>query len=321
MKLMKFFFFACVLFSFVLRAQQAKSGNLTILPFYVKGIASNTITTAEEILRLEMENVSSKNIFLVKSDSAANENSDCTSIDCASELGKKYKADQVVSVQMLTLGQKIIIQYFLIDVEQKAVLLADKLTSTSVEDLDVVMKRMAISITSLESAKKSAEVGAITENESKPFFLRSGRKYNNWSFGYLYPQKGYGTDKKSFTMDVKIGSEVDDLEYGVQLLYREGIGANIFTSYLFSRKDFCPYIGGGVGFHLVEHHQDSYQLIPGISLTQQDEKKGDGFEVLANVGLRLFHTYNFRVNINLAYTYSFNDFNSEAVVLTLGFFY
>lgn len=305
----------------MLQSQQVKQGSLVILPFYVKGVDKNTVSTAEEILRLEMENLSTKNISLANSSMPSNTDSNCTSTDCAAEWGKQLKANQVVSCQMLTLGQKLIIQYFLIDVEQKSVLLADKLTSTSVEDLDVVMKRMAISITSLESAKKSAEVGAITENESKPFFLRSGRKYNNWSFGYLYPRQGYATDQKSFTMDVKIGSEVEDLEYGVQLLYREGIGANIFTSYLFSKKDFCPYIGGGVGFHLVEHHEDSYRILTGNTFTKQDDKKGDGFEVLANVGLRLFHTYSFRVNVNLAYTYSFNDFKSEAVVLTLGFFY
>ncbi|MFA4924335.1 MAG: hypothetical protein WC557_09105 [Ignavibacteriaceae bacterium] len=321
MKSYKIIFFIVLMLPGILLSQQVKKGSLVILPFYVKGIDRTTVSTAEEILRLEMENLSAKNISLANSASLGNADSNCTSTDCAAELGKLLKADQVVSVQTLSLGQKIIIQYFLIDVAQKTVLLADKLTSTSIEDLDVVMKRMAISITSLESAKKSAEVGAITESESKPFFLRNGRRFNNWSFGYLYPQNGYSTGDKSFTMDVKIGAEVEDMDYGVQLLIREGFGANIFSSYLFSRKDICPYVGAGVGFHWVTIEQSTsyyqYQTYPSI----QNEKKGDGFEILLNTGVRLFHTYNFRINVNLAYSYTFNDFNSEALVLTLGFFY
>jgi len=306
----------------ILYSQQIKTGSLVVLPFYAKGIEPTTVSTAAEILRLEMENLSAKNISMATREMLSNADSSCTSTDCAAEWGKQVKADQVISVQMLTLGQKIIIQYFLIDVQKKAILLADKLTSTSVEDLDVVMKRMAISITSLESANKSAQVGAITESESKPFFLRNGRRFNNWSFGYLYPQKGFSTMEKSFTMDVKIGAEVEDLDYGVQLLLREGFGANIFSSYLFSRKDVSPYIGAGVGFHWVSVDQSidfySYQTYP---ITTTPEKKGDGFELLLNAGVRLFHTYNFRININLSYAHTFNDYNSEGVILTLGFMY
>ncbi|MDP3150499.1 MAG: hypothetical protein Q8N83_15355 [Ignavibacteria bacterium] len=322
MKFNKIAFVFLLMFSGILLPQQVKQGSLVILPFYVKGVDRTTISTAEEILRLEMENLSMKNISLANSSMLPNADTNCTSTECAAAWGKQLKADQVVSVQMLTLGQKIIIQYFLIDVEQKTVLLADKLTSTSVEDLDVVMKRMAISITSLESAKKSAEVGAITESESKPFFLRNGRRFNNWSFGYMYPQQGFSKTDKSFTMDMKIGAEADDLDYGVQLLIREGFGANIFSSYLFSRKDVCPYIGAGVGFHWVTVDESTVffqtQTYP---ITSPKEKKGDGFELLLNTGIRLFHTYNFRININLSYAYTFNDLKSEAVVLTLGFMY
>ncbi|MCK9426652.1 MAG: hypothetical protein M0Q21_11485 [Ignavibacteriaceae bacterium] len=323
MRSYKIVFFLTLMLVGILHSQQVKKGSLVILPFYAKGIDRTTVSTAEEILRLEMENISTKNISLANSSMFPNTDSSCTSTDCAAELGKQLKADQVVSVQMLTLGQKLIIQYYLIDVDQKTILLADKLTSTSVEDLDVVMKRMAISITSLESAKKSAQVGAITESESKPFFLRNGRRFNNWSFGYLYPQNGYSTGDKSFTMDVKIGSEVEDMDYGVQLLIREGFGANIFTSYLFSRKDICPYVGAGVGFHWVTIEQtSSFSYYQNQTYTSnQNEKKGDGFEILLNTGVRLFHTYNFRVNVNLTYSYTFNDLKSEAIILTLGFMY
>lgn len=321
MKSYKIVFLLMLMLPGILHSQQVKKGSLIILPFYARGIDRTTISTAEELLRLEMENLSAKNISLANSASLVNEDSNCTSTDCAAELGKQLKADQVVSCQILVLGQKLIIQYFLIDVEQKIVLLADKLTSASVEDLDVVMKRMALSITSLESAKKSAEVGAITESESKPFFLRNGRRFNNWSFGYLYPQKGFSTDQKSFTMDIKIGSEVEDLDYGVQLLLREGFGANIFSSYLFSRKDICPYIGAGIGFHWVTVDQANVFFVSQSNQITKEEKKGDGFEILLNAGVRLFHTYNFRINVNLAYSYTFNDLNSQALVLTLGFFY
>jgi len=305
---------------FSLQAQTTKSGSIAIIPFYVNGIDQRTISTSEELLRMEMEKVSLKNVSLLKNESLKSFDPNCTSEECAAAVGKEVNADQVVACQVLRLGQKLIVQYFLIDVPTKKIVVADKLTSTSIEDLDVVMKRIALSVTQQESAEKAAQVGAITANETKPFFLRSGRRFNNWSFGYLYPQKGYSTGDRSFTMDLKLGSESEDFDYGVQFFIREGFGANIFSSYLFTKKDICPYVGAGVGFHWVTIDNGTSFNQP-LLVDPNKDKKGDGFEVLVNAGLKLFHTYNFGVNLNVSYARTFNDLKSEGVIVTIGFMY
>jgi hypothetical protein len=98
--------------------------------------------------------------------------------------------------------------------------------------------------------------------------------------------------------------------YAVNGLFgiRKGITLNIGGSFLFSRKDLCPYIGAGFGFHWVSHDEDD----------GEEDTRGDGFELIASTGIMAFRTYNFRVLLNLDYTIAFNDFDDQAVVFTLG---
>ena len=51
---------------------------------------------------------------------------------------------------------------------------------------------------------------------------------------------------------------------------------------------------------------------------EQEPKKGDGFEIGADFGLRLFHTYNIQILVNLGYSFSFNDFKDQGILLTFG---
>jgi len=80
---------------------------------------------------------------------------------------------------------------------------------------------------------------------------------------------------------------------------------------LFSKKDVCPYLGGAFGFHWVNHeHIYDYG--------SSKSKKGDGFEIAANGGVKLFHTFDFQVMANLAYSYTFNNYDDEALIFTVG---
>ena len=111
-----------------------------------------------------------------------------------------------------------------------------------------------------------------------------------------------------FTLDFRTGTEINDFAIGMQLAARKGFAVNIYTTYLLSRKDVCPYIGGAFGFHWVSH--------PGFD--DDDDINCDGFEFTANMGVRLFHTYNFQVLFNFAYAVTFNDFDDKAIIFTIG---
>ena len=89
---------------------------------------------------------------------------------------------------------------------------------------------------------------------------------------------------------------------------------------LFSREDVCPYIGGAFGFHWVTHNTAPVYTLEtdGYYSYQNKDKKDNGFEFTANTGLRLFHTYDFQILLNLDYTITLNDYYDKALIFTIG---
>jgi hypothetical protein len=177
------------------------------------------------------------------------------------------------------------------------------------EDMDVVMKRVASSIVTGQAINQTAKVDNIMEAETATPRRRAARKYWGINFGYLYPTQGYDDEDKSFTLDLRIGYEINQVTVGTHFAARKGFATNVYSSYLFTKTDVCPYLGGAFGFHWVSHED---------FLNYDNNKSGDGFEVTANGGLRIFRTYNFQVLLNLDYIITFNDYNDKAVVFTIG---
>jgi TolB-like protein len=294
--------------------QSSPVNRLAIFPFQSIGVDEVTTKSAESLLRTEIKKLEKTEVIAENEVNQALGEEICTEIPCAVEIGHNLAADQVVLIKLMTLGEKIIVEFSLIDVLNQKVLLTDQLSSATVEDLDVTMKRLAVSIIRKESVEKTAEIDLITEKETQTPRRRSSRKFTGFSFGYLYPQQGYDDTDRSFTMDFRTGAEINQYSIGMLLAARKGFAMNIFGSYLFSKKDFCPYLGGAFGFHWVSH--DEYSYVNGYP--EESKKKGDGFELLANGGLLAFHTYNIQILVNLAYSYTLNDFDDQAIVFTIG---
>jgi len=298
-------------------SQPGSKDKLAILPFNSVGVEEMTIRSAESLLRMEIEKIgaveliSENEVYQIMGEEV------CAEIPCAIELGKKLKVAQIAMVKLIALGEKVIVEYKLIDVINQKVLILDQLTSATIEDLDVTMKRLAASITRKESAEKTAEVGMITEKETERPRRRASRLFGGFSFGYLYPQQGYDDSDRSFNMDFRTGAEISDYAIGMQLAVRKGFAMNIFASYLLTKKDFCPYLGGAFGFHWVSH-ESPYRYNPQYGYMVEEEKRGDGFELSANTGLLAFRTYNVHIIVNLAYTYTLNDYDDQALIFTIG---
>jgi hypothetical protein len=300
-------------------SQSAVPKKMAILPFNAIGVDETSAQTAESILRLEIGKLSAVDIVSEKR-MVQNVGADtCADLNCAVEIGRNLDADQVVLCKLARLGEKIIVQYFLADVSTQKLIIEDRMTAVHVEDLDEVMKRVAASLVKSESAEKTAEVGVITEQETQTPRRRTARKTSGFSFGYLYPRHGYDDSKRSFAMDFRTGAELQNVAVGMQLFIRKGFGMNIFTSYLFSKKDVCPYLGGAFGFHWVshDHYSDYYYTTDGY-YQEREKKEDDGFELNLDAGVRLFHTYNFQIIVNLGYSYTINDYDDQAVLFTFG---
>lgn len=297
--------------------QNSYSKEIVVLPFQSIGVDEVSTQSAESIFRMELEQLDA---YQVISESQTYEilgDSLCTEVGCAARIGKALGADETVSCKLATLGEKVIVQYLLVDVVEGTVLMNDRMTATTVEDLDIVLKRIAKSISEHLPVSKTAEVGLITENETREFNRREANKSAGFSFGYLYPQHGYDEDDRSFTMDFRTGFEFENLVVGSQLFLRKGFGFNLFGNYLFSKKDICPYLGTSFGFHWVSHDNDNGYYTHDNTWIEE-EKKGDGFELGVNTGLQLFRTYNFQMLFSFGYTITFNDFDDQALFFTLG---
>lgn len=295
--------FACILIS----GQDSTVRKIAILPFKNSGLYEKDVISSESILRFELEKYSGIKLISQKLVKNVPEAESCNEPQCAVEIGKELAADNVFGCKLGTLGEKIIVQYFLVDVISEKELLIEQTNSATVEDLETVMKRIAKSVSTLKTFTESAEVGNITQSESNDVVKRGSHRDFGISFGYLFPQNGYKDKEKSFTVDFKFGYELEDFDVGLMLGIRNGFAMNIYSSYLFARGDFTPYVGGAFGFHWVMNE-----------VIYHNKGRGDGFEIILRTGLKLFRTYSFTVVLNLDYAHTFNDFNSDAIIFTIG---
>ena len=277
-----------------------------VLPLEAVGVDMESAETAYMLLCQEIRKSGKYEVIpedLVRSTMDFEE---CQDPVCAVAIGKKLESQFVVYGSLNRLGSKIIINYNLLNVTEDKVVVADVMTSLTVEDLDTVMKRVASSIVNQKPAEKVAEVGTITAQESLTPIRRMALMTSGIGFGYLYPQNGYEGDE-TFALDFLSHYEAKDFNVTALFGIRKGIALNIGMSYLFTRTDLCPYLGGGLGFHWIAHDD-------GLNT----EDRADGFEALARCGLMVLRTYNFRVLINLDYCFTFNDYDDQALVFTIG---
>lgn len=196
-------------------------------------------------------------------------------------------------------------------------LLSEQTTALNVEDLETVMKRVAISVAKQTPFNTNQEVGNIVGRESIES-LRQKARYNfGVGFGYLFPSVGYDKNKeKSFTINAYFDYEIQDYAVGLMLGARDGFAINIYGNYLFSKTDLSPYVGGALGFHWVSEHTNYIYDNPYDPNTAKN--KSDGIELGLQGGLRIFHTYNFQLFIQGEYIMTFNDYTDKAFVFTIG---
>ena len=300
-----------------LYAQESKS--LLVLPFDANGIDPVYVQTARSILRVEIEKFNKINVISEARTEESLNGADCFTTDCALEVGKLAGADQVAGCRLAALGEKIIVQYFLMDVSSGKPMLMDQVSAVSVEDLEPVMKRVASNIVEVKTSESNAQVGNIVQEETNKPLRRQSRKNIGLSFGYLFPQYGYEDDDKSFTINLHLDYEMEDLAVGMLFGVRDGFAMNVYGDYLFSRTDICPYLGGAFGFHWITHPHTDYTIVNQVGLYGENSSKdSDGFELTVNTGLRILHTYNFQILLNLEYIMTFNDYNDKAIVFTIG---
>lgn len=311
---MKIITFILVVLSLIIStiAQDTTSGKIAVLPFVSSDIDPASVQTAESLLRMDLGKVSLLDVISEKKVLAAIGDNECTDEECAIDIGKKLDADEVLLCKLNPLGEKIIIQYILVETSTDKNILAEQATATSLEDLDVVMQRVALSVVNHNPFSDNVEVGNVVNQETIEPKSRASRFNFGVGFGYLFPTDGYDNDDKSFTFNLYFDYEIPDVAVGMMLGARNGVAIALYGNYLFSRTDLCPYIGGGLGFHWVYHDGST------SSNTTGSETNEDGIGLGLGAGLRILHTYDIQLFINVEYIITFNDYNDKSIVLTIG---
>ena len=289
---------------------------LALLPFSSQGIDEISVSTAESILKLEIEKQSSITIIREREINNALNSDFCDDIECAIEIGKKVQADRIFFCKIKPLGSNLILQYYLYDLIENKSILIEQTKALGLEDLEIVMKRIALSIINEKPFSSGAEVGTVVGTETTPFLKKSSSYNFGLTFGYLFPAYGYDDDnEKSFTLNAHFDYELPNYAIGLMMGARNGFAINLYGHYLFNASDFSPFVGTAFGFHWVSHLSE-YDYVAGQVLDAK--KESHGFELVLSSGLRLFRTQRFTILINLEYLITFNEYKDRAIVFTIG---
>ena len=313
------FFFLLALCSIYSYAQESGK-SIAVLPVCATGIDSNYVRTAESILRVEVNKRAKAVVIPERTIRAIAGKNCCMDVDCIVTIGKELNAQQVLSCNLSALGEKIIVQYFVTDIEKSKQIIIDQFTAKNIEDLELVMKRIAKSAVDNQAITENVEVGTITGVETDKPLRRGTFKNLGASFGYLYPTSGYDNDfSKKFVFDFRWGYEIaQDYSAGLLAGIRNGFAINIYGDYLLTRTDVCPQIGPSLGFHFVSHDAPPVYYTDSYGNSVQQDKRADGIELGLHAGLRLLRTYSFQILLQIDYIHTFNDYDDNAVVFTIG---
>lgn len=199
-------------------------------------------------------------------------------------------ADLAIVGSVAQIAHKMLISYKLVNVATGGIELSDRVTISSMEDMDLTLERMALAIARRESFTQTGEMGTYTRTEI-------GQRAAMTSFflvtGYTYPmQHQFPGDPGSmlFTLEAAVSYETPDILAQGIMGYRRGkyeyreLYFDLLVHRLFSRSDVSPYLGGGIGVHQFT-----------ISPPGQYELEDDGLALIGSAGIILFRSQFFRI--------------------------
>jgi len=289
-----------IIITFILLNSILAEQRLLIFPIYSTFLDRSSLITANSIITQELDKCNKFTILKYTGESPEN-------LTDAFEIGAKENIDNFVYISINKLGNTFYVLYNYVDIKSHNIIQENNIRSETLDDLDIILKRIATAICTGKSVEKINEVGLITDSETKEPNLKSSFSYSGIGFGYLYPQTGFDNDfDRIFFLDIKSCYETHDYLVEGLLGFRKGTALNIGISKIFTNNNFAPYIGVGMGFHWVSHKNE-----------HSNKKRGDGIELLFKTGLLGFRVYDFRFMLQLDYGVIFNDYNDKYISLSI----
>jgi TolB-like protein len=336
-----------------------KKPKLAVFELQQIGVEKELVTIVSDLLRIELSEcpnyrvISKEVMILVLGDTLT-----VKDMDDVKTKSDSLKAKLAVTGHITQLGTKIIVSVSLISVRDKVAIFNDKLTSSNIEDLELVIKRLADALCTMEKAKTRVTVETITEEEAKPKRRRASYHTAGLLLGYMFPLGGsYGkdierrryyywnTDYERFLLK-KPGNIASmpgwNITYFYEMPYyiaemcgrmyrkKSAFFINIiFSGYKFlSLQDFAPFVGGGIGMgwgNKVTSVDSSYEVSYNQDTTwyyySGKEEGFNGLVVEIGGGLVVFRTYDFHFILSLKYHIMFAEGTPNGFIINFGVSY
>ncbi len=267
--------------------------SILIYDFKSADLEQSTVSAVHELFKSELTE-------LGYSCFDAPEDAICSDGNCASEGAKKAGAQQALYGTLSRLGDKIIVSIYVADLSG-ATVHSDRLTSEFVENLDIVVGRLARGIAEGVKAGDVIDKTNVTETESKEPTRRKNFYTVGAKIGYKFPLGDSYGKEQMWHYEAVAMYELEKMFVEGRGYYGSGgdayaWGLNIGLYYIFSPKDFSPYAGGSAGIE--------WASIP-FEFDEFDDDWIIGFDngpaVSVSGGLLMFQTYDFRLILDLRY--------------------
>ncbi|MCK4665465.1 hypothetical protein KAU33_01865 [Candidatus Dependentiae bacterium] len=282
----------------------ARTYKVVLFQFENLGLSEKDYKISMYLLRDEIGTVKSFKLISKSQVKKVSGDKPVEKIDDAVKFGKKLNADKCIIGSFIQLGTKVLVRVKLIDLKSGNLEFHDEIESKSVEDVNFVIKRIAIGLETKEKFETTTNNDTITEDENVAVKKQTSFHCYGLKLGFLYPREDSyaGKDRLSnfvFTWHFEIPNLISELSFGIS--GATGVLETVFDIsllYPLTKKDFSSYIGGGISFHSIR--LERMLLEPeywDLSSGQFATRKGLGVHACA--GVIIFSTYNFRVVFDL----------------------
>jgi hypothetical protein len=267
------------------------------------------IATFRELLRSDLAAAEPDAHFVQSSEDAP-----CGDAACAAAAGRRLGVARVVYGSVSTLGRKLIVTLEVADVSAGRVVARDRMTIDRVEDLEPAAARLARALSAGVTTAQTAELGNITENESRTPTRREGESGLAVHLARWQPFTGYGDTSGGIEIGLGYWYETGAFAIEPRIGYRFDDGANDFDFHeipidvsalaILSKSDIAPYVGGGAGLHWLQASWEVSSRTDGFLVTTSRETVWDSawaFGVHGRAGVLFFRTYSVRLGLDVQY--------------------
>ncbi len=269
--------------------------SILVFDFNSTGIDEATVFSVHELFKTELSDYG----YNVRS---APRGDVCEDDECAAQGAVEAGTQEALYGSLVKLGDKIIVNVHVVDNTGNRVH-SDKLTSESVEDLDVVIERLVKGIYEGVQAGDLIDKTNVTESEAKEPRRRKNYYTVGVQIGYRFPiANSYGKEE----MWLYEGMAMYELEkvfitgrgYVSAGGEATGFGLNIGTYYITNPTDFAFFVGGAAGIE--------WAVVP-VDPDHGDMEwvTDDAPSVMISGGLLAFQTYDFHLMVEARYQATF----------------